>query len=207
MKKFVLSFLVIVSCIFIGNAQAECSEEFKQIQGFWETLTIENAINDPEALSAGFNSLKDNLSTSLGKLSFDKSLPKFLPNTGKLKKGTLKKGKKRSYVTYLSSKDTMEVIVASELQLTGLSVMICTHNREKMAENAFEYTFTDEDTTSEHGFYLTGIKGKVISVALKNNGEKLPYTLAFRAPQIQDTNTTFDEEEYEEEIETDDGEY
>jgi len=154
----------------------KCSEDFKQIEGLWANLTLENALNDPESLTSSFDSAKGNLTKSLGSLSFKSNTPKLLSTKGKAKKGTIKKNKKKTYVTYMAPKETMEITIQGAKDLTGLEIVICAHTKTNMTENLESYSMAAGDTFKQ--FTLENVKGKVLSISLKNSGEKAQFTIA-----------------------------
>ena len=161
--------------IATSNFAQECSEDIKQISGLWESLTLENALNDPESLTSGFDSAKKNLSKSLGGLSLKSNTPKLLSSKGKPKKGTLKKNKKKTYVTYMAPKETMEITITGNNDLAGLEVVICSHTKAKLTENLQTHTLAMGETSKS--FVLENVKGKVLSISLKNSGEKAQFTI------------------------------
>ncbi|QIE59181.1 hypothetical protein G5B37_06290 [Rasiella rasia] len=153
----------------------ECSEDFKQVEGLWNKLTLENALNDPESMTSEFDALKGNLTKSLGNLSLKGNAPKFLPTSGKVKKGSLKKNKKRTYVTYMAPRERIEINIASTQSLAGLEVVVCSHTKSNMTQNLDSHTFIAGE--SSKSFTLENVKGKVLSVSLKNSGAKAPFTI------------------------------
>ncbi len=171
MKKITL-LLFIFSITFNLQAQ-ECSEDFKQVEGLWENLTLENALTDPESITADFDNIKGSLTSSLGGLSLKGDTPKILSTKGKPKKGTIKKNKKKTYITYMAPKETMQITIQG---LQGLEVVICSHTKTNMTENLDSYTLGAGDTSKS--FTLENVKGKVLSISLKNSGEKSNYTIA-----------------------------
>lgn len=154
----------------------ECSDDMKQIEGLWENLTLENALTDPESLTSSFDAAKGNLTKSLGGLSLKGNTPKILSTKGTPKNGTIKKNKKKTYVTYVAPKETMEIMVQGTQNLAGLEIVICAHDKANMTENLDSYTMVAGDTSKI--FTLSNVKGKVLSISLKNNGEKTQYTIA-----------------------------
>tara|TARA_R100000935_G_C2842059_1_gene171986 strand:+ start:30333 stop:30884 length:552 start_codon:yes stop_codon:yes gene_type:complete len=173
--KTVSLLIVFFSLTFSLYAQ-ECSEDFKQIEGLWENLSLENALNDPESITSGFDSVKGSLTKSLGGLSFKSNTPKLLSTKGKPKNGTIKKNKKKTYVTYMAPKETMEIVIQSAENLAGLEVVICSHTKTNMTENLDSYTLAAGD--SSKSFVLENVKGKVLSISLKNGGEKAQFSIA-----------------------------
>ncbi|WP_432411561.1 hypothetical protein [Rasiella sp. SM2506] len=173
--KTVFLLLFFFSIAFNIEAQ-ECSEDIKQIEGLWENLTLENALNDPESLTSSFDSAKENLTNSLGGLSLKGNAPKILSTKGRPKNGTLKKNKKKTYVTYMAPKETMEIILQSTQSLAGLEIVVCAHTKANMTENLDSYTMLAGD--SSKSFTLENVKGKILSISLKNSGEKAQFTIA-----------------------------
>ena len=170
-------YFLLCSCLFSVALQAqECSEDFKQIDGLWSKLTLENAINDPESLSSDFDALKGSLTSSLGGLSLKGNAPKFLASSGKAKKGTIKNGKKKTYVTYMAPRETMEINLVGTNDLSGLEVVICAHAKSSMAKNLEVYTFTNAENSKS--FLLENVKGQVLSVSLKHSGKKAQFTIS-----------------------------
>ena len=162
-------------CITTATSQ-ECSEDFKQISGFWDKLTLENALNDPESLTSDFDALKGNLTKSLGGLSLKGNAPKLLSTKGKEKKRTLKKGKKRTYVTYMAPKESMQITITSSDNLSGLEVVICAHTKANLTENLASHTFMAGE--SSKSFTVDNVKGKVLSASLKHSGEKAQFSIS-----------------------------
>lgn len=156
--------------IYPSNAQ-DCSEGFTLVNSLWEKVSIEQALTDPDAIIDDFNNLKGSLTSSLTKLSFKKDAPKLLPMNGKDRKGTVQTNSKRIYVTYLVGKETLQVTVHNNKQLPNAEVIICAHDKTGKTENLDSFVFSSEHPEAEKLFELTEVKGRIVSIAIKNTSE------------------------------------
>lgn len=86
---------------------------------------------------------------SLTKLSFKKDAPKLLPMNGKEKKGNVQNNK----------------------QLPNAEIIICTHDKTGKTENLERFVFASERPESEKLLELTEVKGRMVSIAIKNPSE------------------------------------
>lgn len=167
------SLLAIVTLCLLStslNAQ-ECSEGMSMINSMFEKMSLEQALADPDALVADFNNLKSSV-TSLSLNSLKRGAPRLLPMNGKTKKGAIRKKNKRTFVTSIVPRDTLEITLVNVKQLSGVDVIICGHDRQAKSVAIEQYSFPEEISETHKTFTIEGMKGKIISVAIKNRESK-----------------------------------
>ncbi len=169
--------------LFIGfysfsNAQ-ECSKELSMINSLLEKANLEQALTNPDAIVDDFNELKSSLG-SIGLSSLKKDAPKLLFLNGKQQSAKLKMGDRRIYVTSLISKETIEIIFTNPNLLQGTEIVICSHATNGQTENLIHYIIDEENALEQVPFTLTNVKGKVVSISIKNinSNERFEFGIA-----------------------------
>ncbi|MCW9038850.1 hypothetical protein [Altibacter sp.] len=177
MKKALHIGIIALAISFTTSAQ-ECNEGLGMINSLWEKATLEQALTNPDAIIDEFNTLKGSLGSSLNSLSFKSDAPKLLFINGKQKQGTIKGLKKRVYVTSLIMKESITITIQNTQQLAVAEVVICAHDKSGAAQNIHQFQFTGEE--SDQTFVLEAIKGKIISISIKNKeaSGKFEYKIA-----------------------------
>ena len=170
MKISILTLVLTVLFTIPSKAQ-ECSEGMSMINSMFEKMSLEQALADPDAIVADFNNLKSSV-TSLSLNSLKRGAPRLLPMNGKTKKGAIRKKNKRTFVTSIVPRDTLEITVVNVKQLSGVDVIICGHDRQAKSVAIEQFSFPEEVFETHKTFSIEGMKGKIISVAIKNRESK-----------------------------------
>lgn len=170
MKTFLLT--IITLCVLSVPVQAqECSEGMSMINTLFEKMSLEQALADPDAIVTDFNNLKSSV-TSLSLNSLKRGAPRLLPMNGKTKKGAIRLKNKRTYVTSIVPKDTLQVTLVNLKQLAGVDVIICGHDRQAKSVAITQFSFPEEVSETHKTFTIEGMKGKILSIAIKNKTSK-----------------------------------
>ncbi len=178
MKNILTLIILLFAMQPVINAQ-ECSKDLALVNSLFEKISLEQALTDPDAIIAEFDNLKSSLG-GLSAMSLKKDTPKMLFLNGKEKKGAIKKGKKRVYVTSLIPKESLLITVSNPLQITQANIVICAHSKTGKTENLEYYQISEETVLETMEFPLNNIKGKIISITINNNNqseEKLAFTI------------------------------
>lgn len=144
MKTLLLTIVTFLLLSIPIQAQ-ECSEGMSMINSMFEKMSLEQALADPDALVADFNNLKSSV-TSLSLNSLKRGAPRLLPMNGKTKKGAIRKNNKRTYVTSIVPRDTLQVTLVNLKQLPGVDVIICGHDRQGKSVAIEQFSFPEEVT-------------------------------------------------------------
>ncbi|SDE30958.1 hypothetical protein SAMN05421855_10135 [Ulvibacter litoralis] len=75
------------------------------------------------------------------------------------------------YATYLAGKELLQVTIQYNKQLPNAEVIVCAHNKTGKTKNLESFVFTSESPESEKLFELTEVKGRIVSIAIKNPSE------------------------------------
>ncbi|MAP55461.1 hypothetical protein [Altibacter sp.] len=172
-------FVTIIILVFsVTTSAQECNEGLDMVNSLLEKATLEQVLTNPDAVMDEFNTLKGSLSNSLTSLSFKSDAPKLLFINGKQKRGTIKSLKKRVYITSLVPKESITITIQNTQHRAGAEVVICAHDKTGATQNMHQFHFTGEE--SDQTFVLEAVKGKIISIAIKNKeaSEKFEFQIA-----------------------------
>ncbi|MEX0996609.1 MAG: hypothetical protein WDZ45_06145 [Flavobacteriaceae bacterium] len=169
--------------LFIGffsfSSAQECSKELGLVNSLLEKANLEQALTNPDAIADDFNELKSSLG-SIGLSSLKKDAPKLLFLNGKQQRAKLKMGDRRIYVTSLISKETIDITFSNPSLLHGTEIIICSHATNGQTENLIHFMIDDENALEQVPFTLTDVKGKVVSISVKNinSNERFEFGIA-----------------------------
>jgi|GEM_PF-1979168 len=176
--KNILPLIILLFALQPVLKAQECSKDLDLVNSLFEKISLEQALTDPDAIVAEFENLKSSLG-NFSAMSLKKDTPKMLFLNGKEKKGAIKKGKKRVYVTSLVPKESLMITVSNPQQITKSNVIICAHNKTGKTENLICFEITEETVLDTMEFPLNDVKGKIISITINNHqsDEKLAFTI------------------------------
>tara|TARA_R110000850_G_scaffold30630_2_gene84180 strand:- start:29949 stop:30491 length:543 start_codon:yes stop_codon:yes gene_type:complete len=178
MKTLLLLPAVILSMTFFVSAQ-ECSQELGLVNSLLEKANLEQALTDPDAIVDDYNELKGSLG-SIGLSSLKKDAPKILFLNGKEKKGRIKKGERRMFVTSLISKETLHIQFSNPGLLENTEIIICSHSTKGETQNLTHFTIDESNVSDTFEFDFSDVKGKVVSITVRNvnNPERMEFSIA-----------------------------
>ena len=176
MKTYILTIILLLS--FFSIKAQDCNKNLNLVKSLFEKMTLESALSDPDAITNQFSDLKGSL-VKIGKMSLKKDAPKMIFANGKSRKGTAKPGKRRIYVTPLIPRDSITVTISNPQKISEGEILICSHIRTGKTENIATLLISEENTSETFQFPVTGLKGKILSITLKNNSssKKFEYTI------------------------------
>lgn len=177
MKNLAICMFLLTSCVFSSLAQ-ECSKEISLVNSLFEKINLEQALTDPSAITAEFNTLTSSLS-NFSAMSLKKDTPKLLFLNGKEKKGNAKAGKKRVYVTSLIQKDVFSIQFKNGNAMADGQIILCSHAKNGTIENLESAIITANSSPELMRFEMSGQRGKIVSITIKNTSksEKLAFTI------------------------------
>lgn len=178
MKTLLLLPTVILSMTYFASAQ-ECSQELGLVNSLLEKANLEQALTDPDAIVDDYNELKSSLS-SIGLSSLKKDAPKILFLNGKEKKGRIKKGERRVFITSLISKETVNIQFSNPGLLDNSEIIICSHSTRGETHNLTHFTIDESNVADTFEFDFNDVKGKVVSITVRNvsNPERFEFGIA-----------------------------
>lgn len=94
--------------------------------------------------------------------------PRFLEVDGGNETGSVAGQTKRTFVTPPSFNNTMTITINKYDGKAETGVVICSHGRDGISTQLKTYTFPNNKNGAVKKFTLTGVKGKIISVAMRN---------------------------------------
>jgi len=165
MKTFVHT-LLLIGIFSFSNAQ-ECSQEIALVNSLLEKANLEQALTNPDAIVDDFNDLKSSLG-SIGLSSLRKDTPQILFLNGKEKKGRIKKGERRVYVTSLISEETVNIQFSNPGLLDNTEIIICSHSTTGETINLTHLTIDESNVADSFEFDFNDVKGKVVSITVRN---------------------------------------
>lgn len=178
MKSLLLIPAIIFSLTFTSSAQ-ECSNEIGLVNSLLENANLDQALTNPDVIVDDFNELKGSLG-SIGLSSFKKDAPKLLFLNGKEKKGRIKKGERRVFVTSLISKETVNIQFSNPGLLDNTEIIICSHSTKGETQNLKHFIIDQSNVDESFEFELNDVKGKVVSITVRNlnNPERFEFSIA-----------------------------
>ena len=168
MKKTIIVFaLSLFAFAFQGNAQ-NCNQGKKLAEKSWEkfgpwkpNFSLIPFKNKVEKIKNAWNWISSNSGANIG--------PRYLETDGGNENGTIAGQTKRTFVTPPSFNNTMKITINKYDGKARTGVVICSHGRDGITKTLKEFTFPNDKNGKTKVFTLTGVKGKIISVAMKNN--------------------------------------
>tara|TARA_R110002072_G_scaffold9239_2_gene45313 strand:+ start:4337 stop:4882 length:546 start_codon:yes stop_codon:yes gene_type:complete len=176
------SLLFITALIFSMTFQVasqQCSQELGLVNSLLEKANLEQALTDPDAIADDFNELKSSLG-SIGLSSLKKDAPKILFLNGKEKKGRIKKGERRVFVTSLISDETVNIEFSNPGLLDNTEIIICSHSAKGETQNLTHFIIDESNVADTFEFDFSDVKGKVVSITVRNvnNPERFEFGIA-----------------------------
>lgn len=178
MKTLLLIPAIILSMAFCVSAQ-ECSKELSLVNSLLEQANLEQALTNPDAIVDDFNELKGSLG-SIGLSSLKKDAPKLLFLNGKQKKGRIKKGERRVFITSLISKETIRIQFSNPSLMDHTEIIICSHSTRGETQNLKHIRINASNLSDTFEFDFDDVKGKVVSITVRNvsNPERFEFSIA-----------------------------
>ena len=178
MKKilFVLTFIVALS---ITNVTAQnCNQGEKLAEKTWEkwgtwkpNISLIPFNNTLKRVKKAWNWIASNGGATIG--------PRFLELDGGNKQGSISGQTKRTFVTPPSFEDTITITVNKYDGRAETGLVICSHGRDGVSRQLKSYTFENSKNGKVKTFTLNNVRGKIISVAMRNRsvGNKFKYRI------------------------------
>jgi len=178
MKKSILvCALVMVVISFNANAQ-NCNQGKKLAEKTWEqfgpwkpNFTLIPFKNKVQKVKRAWNWISSNSGANIG--------PRFLETDGGNESGSITGQTKRTFVTPPSFNNTMKITINKYDGRAQTGVVICSHGRDGITKTLKTYTFPNDRNGKTKVFTLTGVKGKIVSVAMRNKsvGNRFKYRI------------------------------
>lgn len=127
--------------------------------------------NGVKRIKDAWNWISSNSSANIG--------PRYLEMDGGNEQGTVMGQTQRTFVTPPSFNNTVKVTLNKYDGRAETKVLICSHGDDGITRTLKEYTFENNKNGQTKVFTLTGVRGKIISIAIKNKsvGNKFKYRI------------------------------
>lgn len=167
MKKSVI--LVIAVCLIsIGNIEAQnCNQGKRLAEKTWEQWgawkpNVGAVIFGAKIkyIKSVWNAIASNGGATIG--------PRLLEISGGNEQGSIAGQTKRTFVTPPSFEDTVTITINKYDGRAETGVVICSHGQDGVTRQLKQHTFESGRNGEVKTFTLTAVKGKIISVALRN---------------------------------------
>lgn len=181
MKKLVFTMsLFLVGLSFSTQAQSvpNCNQGEKLAEKTWEkwgpwkpNISLIPFKNEVVQLRNHWNWIVNNSGATIG--------PRRLEIDGGNESGTIMGQTKSTFVTPPSFNDKVTITINKHDGKAETGVAICTHGRDGVSKTVTTYVFPNDKNGKTKTFVINNAKGKIISVAMKNNsvGNKFEYRI------------------------------
>jgi len=168
MKKLIVLFSIVCFAFsFQANAQ-KCNQGTKLAKATWKAwgkpykmnISLIPFKNEVRLLKNSWNTIASNGGATIG--------PRFLDTDGSKEQGSIAGQTKRTFVTPPSFNNKMTITINKYDGKAQTGVIICSHGQNGITKTLKEYTFPKDKNGKVKIFTLTGVKGKIISVAMRN---------------------------------------
>ncbi|WP_157449661.1 hypothetical protein [Croceitalea dokdonensis] len=163
---------ILLSTVFlfflVANVQAQsCSNGERMADRTWEkfgpwqpNISLVPFKNKVKKVKRAWNYIAGNRSATIG--------PRYLEIDGGNETGSITGQTQSTFVTPPSFNNTVKITINKFDGRAETKVVICSHGRDGVNRNLKTYTFPNDRNGKTKTFTLTGVKGKVITVAMKN---------------------------------------
>jgi hypothetical protein len=165
-KSFVFTVLTIL-CMSLGTQAQNCRQGEKLAEKTWEkfgpwkpNFTVVPFTKQVKKVKQAWNWISANGGSTIG--------PRYLEVDGGNESGSITGQTKRTFVTPPSFNNKMVITINKYDGRAETGVVICAHGRDGISRQLKSYTFPNNRNGAVKKFTLTGVKGKVISVAMRN---------------------------------------
>ena len=168
MKKVIILSLVALFAISFNADAQNCNQGKKLAQKTWQKFNKPWKVNiNPiayatgvKAIKTGWNAIAANSGAAIG--------PRFLDTDGSKQTGSVSGQTKRTFVTPPSFNKKMTITINKYQGKAETGVIICSHDEQGRTKTLREYTFKKDKNGKVKKFELNNVKGKIISVAIRN---------------------------------------
>ncbi|MAU15991.1 MAG: hypothetical protein CMH46_10695 [Muricauda sp.] len=176
-RTIIFCAIAFLACTIDVDAQ-NCNQGKKLAEKTWEkwgpwkpNITLIPFKNEVKKIKGYWNWIANNGGATIG--------PRFLEVDGGNENGNIAGQTKRTFVTPPSFNNTMTITINKYGGRAETGVVICSHGRNGVTRQLKSYTFPNSRNGSVKKFTLSGVKGKIISVAMKNRsiGNKFKYKI------------------------------
>ncbi len=178
MKKIiVLTGIVLLSFSFHVEAQ-NCNQGRKLAQKTWEKFgpwkphfTLTSFTGTVKKVKKYWNWIVSNSPNTIG--------PRLLEVDGGNNNGSIVGQTKSTFVSPPSFNNRVVITINKYQGRAETGVVICSHGRDGVTQVLKSYTFPNDRNGKVKKFVLTGVKGKIISVSMKNKsvGNKFKFRI------------------------------
>jgi hypothetical protein len=178
MKKSILVFAVTLFALTVSVNAQNCKQGAKLAKNTWAkfgpwkpNFSIVPFQHSVKKIKDSWNWISSNSGANIG--------PRYLETDGGNEQGSITGQTKRTFVTPPSFNNTMTITINKYDGRAETGVIICSHGRDGVTKTLKTYTFPNNKNGSTKKFTLSGVKGKVISIAMKNKsvGNKFKYRI------------------------------
>ncbi|MCV6628398.1 MAG: hypothetical protein OIF50_00910 [Flavobacteriaceae bacterium] len=167
MKNLIL-FTLVVFLFSSTQLQAQnCNQGAKLAKATWAkwgpwkpNITLNPWKTATRSLKRGWNAIASNGSATIG--------PRYLELDGGYETGSIAGQTKRTFVTAPSFNNVVNLTINKHDGRARTAVVICVQGRNGVTTEKKSYIFPKENNGIDKTFRLTGVKGKIIIVAVKN---------------------------------------
>ena len=167
MKKSIILSLVF-SLVLAFNVEAQsCTQGTKMAKRTWEkfgtwkpNISLIPFKSKVDKVKRAWNYIAGNRSSTIG--------PRYLEVDGGNETGSITGQTKRTFVTPPSFNNTMKITINKYDGRAETGVVICSHGKDGVTRTIKTYMFPNNRNGKNKVFTLTGVKGKVITVAMLN---------------------------------------
>jgi len=178
MKKIIC--IISVFCLLVSSelTAQNCNQGERLAQKTWEqwgpwkpNISLIPFKGSVKKLKKAWNYIASNGGATIG--------PRFLEMDGGNEQGTVYGQTKRTFVTPPSFEDEVTITVNKYDGRARTGVVICSHGRDGVTRQLKSYTFENSRNGKTKTFTLKGVKGKIISVAMRNRsvGNRFKYRI------------------------------
>ncbi len=178
MKKLVC--ILSIFCLLVSSnlAAQNCNQGKKLAEKTWEqwgpwkpNISLTPFKGSVKKIKRAWNAIASNGGATIG--------PRFLEMDGGNEQGTVQGQTKRTFTTPPSFEDEITITINKYDGKARTGVVICAHGRDGVTRQLKSYEFPNDRNGKVKTFKLTGVRGKIISVAMSNKsvGNKFKYRI------------------------------
>lgn len=168
MKKSIIVITVVMLAFSFTSQAQNCNQGKKLAEKSWEefgpwkpNFSLIPFKNQVAKMKNAWNWISSNGGANIG--------PRYLEVDGGNENGSITGQTKRTFVTPPSFNNTMKITINKYDGRAETGVVICSHGRDGITKTLKTFTFPNDKNGKTKVFTLSGVKGKIISVAMKNN--------------------------------------
>lgn len=143
------------------NGEKMAQRTFERIGRPWKpNISLIPYQNKVKKMIRAWNYIAGNRSSTIG--------PRFLEIDGGNETGSITGQTQSTFVTPPTYNNTMKITINKYDGRAETKVVICSHGEDGISRNLKTFTFPNDRNGKTKTFTLTGVKGKIITVAMKN---------------------------------------